>query len=73
MPNRPFPDPDAAGSEAVVFAGVVIGVTPTRGDSWVLDDDVDTLGGSGLSLIHSSYKSTGKAFLGSPCRNGSSK
>jgi hypothetical protein len=41
-------------------------VTPTRGDSWVLDDDVNVLGGSGLSLIHSSYKSTGKVFLVNP-------
>jgi hypothetical protein len=35
MENRPFLDPDATGSEAVVFAGVVTGVTPTKGDSWV--------------------------------------
>jgi hypothetical protein len=35
MENHPFPDPDTAGSEAVVLAGVTTGVTPTKGDSWV--------------------------------------
>ena len=35
MENCPFPDPDTAGSEAVVLAGVTTGVTPTKGDSWV--------------------------------------
>jgi hypothetical protein len=64
--NHPFPDPDTTGSEAVVFAGVTTGVTPTKGDSWVLNSDVDVLGGSGLSLIHSSYEYTGRVFLGNP-------
>jgi hypothetical protein len=31
--NHPGLDPDAVGSEAVVFAGVVIGVTPANGDN----------------------------------------